>query len=188
MLKYYDTLSPSLKMSHISTGVEYALHCLLYLAESPAGVKEASVRDLAELQGVPTDYLAKLFTKLAKTGLVVATEGVRGGFALARPAEDITVAQVVEAIDGDKPLFDCREIRSRCAVFNDQAPDWATRGVCSINAVMQAAQNSLREELQKHTLADLAHRTIAKAPASYGRHVVKWFADRSASRRSEDRE
>jgi Rrf2 family protein len=174
-------------MSFISTGVEYGLHCLLYLTESPAGVKEASVRDLAELQGVPQDYLAKLFTKLAKAGLVVATEGVRGGFALARPAKAITVAQVVEAIDGEKALFDCREIRSRCAVFNDQAPEWATRGVCSIHGVMQAAENALREELQRHTLADLAHRTTAKAPASYGHHVVKWFAERSASRRGEDR-
>ncbi|RFU49285.1 Rrf2 family transcriptional regulator [Paraburkholderia sp. DHOC27] len=174
-------------MAHISTGVEYGLHCLLYLAETPAGVKEASVRDLAEMQGVSTDYLAKLFTKLAKAELVVATEGVRGGFALARPAKDITVAQVVEAIDGDKALFDCREVRSRCAVFNDQAPDWATRGVCSIHAVMQAAESALQEELQRHTLADLAHRTLAKAPASYGRHVVKWFAERSAGRRGEDR-
>lgn len=170
-------------MSFISTGVEYGLHCLLYLAESPAGVKEASVRDLADLQGVPVDYLAKLFTKLAKAELVVATEGIRGGFALARPAKEITVGQVVEAIDGEKALFDCREVRSRCAVFNDQAPEWATKGVCSIHAVMQAAEKTLRDELEKHTLADLAHRTTAKAPASYGRHVVKWFAERSSSRR-----
>ena len=44
-------------MSHISTGVEYALHCMLYLAEPPHGVREASVRDLAELQGVPAEYV-----------------------------------------------------------------------------------------------------------------------------------
>jgi Rrf2 family protein len=174
-------------MSFISTGVEYGLHCLLYLADSPVGVKEASVRDLAELQGIPTDYLAKLFTKLAKAELVVATEGIRGGFALARPAEEITVGHVVEAIDGDKALFECREIRSRCAVFNDQAPAWATGGVCSIHAVMQTAEKALRDELHKHTLADLGHRTVAKAPASYGRHVVKWFAERSAGRRGDSR-
>jgi Rrf2 family protein len=92
-------------MSYISTGVEYGLHCLLYLAD-PEGVREASVRDLAEMQGVSVDYAAKLFTRLAKAGLVSATEGIRGGFTLARAPNAITVHDVVEAIDGEKALFD----------------------------------------------------------------------------------
>jgi Rrf2 family protein len=172
-------------MSFISTGVEYGLHCLMYLADSSGGVREASVRDLAELQGVSGEYLAKLFTKLAKAGIVTATEGVRGGFALARGADRITVLEVVNAIDGDKALFDCREIRSRCAVFGESAPTWATRGVCSIHAVMQTAEKSMREELEKHTLADLVQRTMAKAPASFGKHVVNWLDDRAAARRQD---
>src|SRR5262245_20326943 len=122
-------------MSFISTGVEYGLHCLLYLAGSRGAVHEASVRDLAELQGISGEYLAKLFTKLAKAELVVATEGIRGGFRLARSAERITVHDVVIAIDGDKPLFDCLEIRERCAVFGETTPAWATRGVCAIHSV-----------------------------------------------------
>ncbi|WP_354687819.1 Rrf2 family transcriptional regulator [Cupriavidus necator] len=172
-------------MSFISTGVEYGLHCLLYLTRSQAAVEEASVRDLAELQGIPSEFLAKLFTKLAKAELVVATEGIKGGFRLARPANRITVHDVVVAIDGDKPLFDCREVRSRCAVFEDEAPAWATRGVCSIDAVMQAAEKAMRAELKQHTLADLAQRTIDKAPASYGVHVVRWLSDRAAHRRGD---
>ncbi|WP_416050973.1 RrF2 family transcriptional regulator [Cupriavidus basilensis] len=172
-------------MSHISTGVEYGLHCLLFLADPTASVKEASVRDLAELQGVPAEYLAKLFTKLAKANLVVATEGIRGGFSLARPAAKITVMEVVQAIDGDKALFDCREIRERCALFDASPPAWATRGICSIHAVMQAAEKAMRQELAKHTLADLAERTIVKAPANFGPHVVRWLADRATHRRGE---
>lgn len=175
-------------MSFISTGVEYGVHCLLYLARSQAGVQEASVRDLAELQGIPTEYLAKLFTKLAKAELVVATEGIRGGFRLARPAERITVHDVVVAIDGDKPMFDCREIRSRCAVFDDAPPGWATRGVCSIHAVMQSAEKAMRAELKQHTLASLAQRTIDKAPASYGTQVVQWLTDRAACRHGDKEE
>lgn len=172
-------------MSHISSGVEYGLHCLLFLTRSHASVEEASVRDLAELQGVPTDFLAKLFTKLVKAELVIATEGVKGGVRLARPANRITVHDVVVAIDGEKPLFDCREIRGRCAVFDNDAPAWATRGVCSIHAVMQTAEKAMRAELKRHTLADLAERTNEKAPAAFGAQVVNWFADRQANRRGD---
>lgn len=172
-------------MSFISTGVEYGLHCLLYLTRSRAAVEEASVRDLAELQGVPSEYLAKLFTKLAKADLVVATEGIGGGFRLARPAERITVHDVVVAIDGDKPLFDCREVRGRSAVFGDAPPAWATRGVCSIHAVMQLAEKAMRAELKQHTLSELAQHVIEKTPASYGVQVVQWLTDRAANRRGD---
>lgn len=171
-------------MSFISTGVEYGLHCLLYLTQPASGTPGASVRDLAEMQGIPADYAAKLFTRLAKAGLVAATEGVRGGFALARPAQDITVLDVVNAIDGDKPLFECREIRAQCVLFDESAPAWATRGTCAIHAVMQAAEHSMREQLKQHTLADLAARADAKAPASHRHQVVEWFAGRMANRRS----
>lgn len=172
-------------MSFISTGVEYGLHCLLYLADTSAGARDASVRDLAEMQGISVDYAAKLFTRLAKAGIVVSSEGIRGGFALARPARDISVQDVVEAIDGDKRLFDCREVRGQCAVFDGEAPAWATRGTCSINAVMQAAEHAMREELKKQSLAALAEWAWSKAPASHGPKVVGWFADRAASRGGE---
>jgi len=170
-------------MSFISTGVEYGLHCLLYLAGTTAGVREASVRDLAEMQGVPVDYAAKLFTRLAKAGIVESTEGIRGGFALARPAAEITVQDVVDAIDGDKRVFDCREVRTQCALFEDEPPVWATRGTCSIHAVMQAAERAMRAELEKHSLADLSTRAYSKAPESYKHQVINWFTDRATNRR-----
>ncbi|HTJ93177.1 MAG TPA: Rrf2 family transcriptional regulator [Pararobbsia sp.] len=172
-------------MSHIGTGVEYALHCLIYLADSAAGAKEASARDLAELQGVPAEYVAKLFTKLHRAGLVVATEGARGGFTLARAPQDISVLDVVDAVDGEKALFECRDIRLRCAVFDDAPPPWASNGVCSIHAVMQSAERRMRESLASHSLADLAGRVNTKAPRTYGPQVVKWFEDRTANRRGE---
>jgi Rrf2 family protein len=114
-------------MAHITAGVEYGLHCLLYLVNPRESLDEAhhaSVRDLADLQGVPVEYVAKLFTKLQKAGLVVAAEGARGGFRLARPAGSISVLDVVFAIDGEKDLFECREIRGRCAVFGGKPPAW----------------------------------------------------------------
>lgn len=171
-------------MSFISNGVEYALHCLLFLdipAESKAG---ASVKDLAELQGVPVEYLAKLFTKLAKADLVAATEGVRGGYALSRPATEITFLDVVRAIDGHKALFECREIRQRCTLFDGAAPDWATHDVCSIHAVMLAAERRLHDELARHTLAEISSQVAAKAPADHQPKVIAWLSERLSRRRA----
>ncbi|HWW68618.1 MAG TPA: Rrf2 family transcriptional regulator [Duganella sp.] len=165
-------------MSHISTAVEYGLHCLLLLATAEDAAPETSARDLAELQGVSPDYVAKLFTKLGKAGLVRATEGARGGYTLAKPLDQISVLAVVEAIDGRKDLFACREIRARCAVFEGEPPRWATQGVCSIHAVMLAAEQSMREVLARHTLADLSRRVDAKAPAGFSSSVVNWLERR----------
>jgi Rrf2 family protein len=169
-------------MPFISTGVEYGLHCLLFLTSPSNGRPEASVRDLATFQGVSVEYLAKLFTKLTKAGLVIATEGSRGGFALARAADEISFLDVVDAIDGEKPLFECREIRARCAVFGADVPEWATAGVCSIHEVMLTAEKRMRDELASHSLAELSSRVATKAPAEFGTQVSIWFEGRTASR------
>lgn len=169
-------------MAHISSGVEYGIHCLLFLVDRSGEGRDASVRDLAELQGVPVDFLAKIFTKLARAGLVAATEGVKGGFSLARAAGAISVLDVVRAIDGDKALFDCREIRARCAVFEDAPPAWATSGTCAVHAVMLDAQRKMEDALAGQTLLDLAQRVGRKSPASYDTKVVGWLAQRKAPR------
>jgi Rrf2 family protein len=165
-------------MSHISTGVEYGLHCLLYLVDLPKDFSNPSVRDLAELQGVPVEYLAKIFTKLRKANLVSATEGSGGGYRLARPGEHITVLDVVRAVDGRKPLYHCKEIRARCAVFNGRPPSWATQGACRINSIMYEAQKRLEDSLAMYTLADLTAGIIANSPAEHQSSVVSWLNNR----------
>lgn len=169
-------------MSYISSAVEYGLHCLLYLVSSRGESVDASTRDLAELQGVSVEYLAKIFTKLHRAGLVAGSEGTGGGFALARAPEKISVLDVIVAIDGKKPLFDCRNIRIGCAVFGANAPGWATKGVCSIHAVMLEAEARMRTVLAARSLADLMTRVAAKAPASYAIDISRWLGERSASR------
>ncbi|PUA19528.1 Rrf2 family transcriptional regulator [Glaciimonas sp. PCH181] len=169
-------------MAHISTGVEYALHCLLFLVDQPPGSPATGARDLAELQGVSSEFVAKLFTKLRKADLIISTEGVTGGFRLARPAEKISVLDVTNAIDGEKSLFDCKEVRSRCAIFNDNPPIWATRGVCSIHAIMLEAEQRVRETLAAHSLADLSNQVKSKASAAYSKQVVNWLENRTSIR------
>jgi len=168
-------------MAHLTASVEYGLHCLLALIDSD---QPRSARDLAEFQGVSPTFVAKIFSKLEKGGIVEAVEGMRGGYRLARAADGITVLELVDAIEGRKPLFDCQNIRGRCALFEDAAPTWATRGVCSIHAVMLKAERAMREVLANETLADIGGRLERKAPAAFGADTRAWFDRRIAGRRS----
>jgi Rrf2 family protein len=165
-------------MSLYSAGVEYGIHCLLFLVGNGGDSREASVRDLAELQGVPQDYLAKIFTKLAKSKLVVAMEGMRGGYRLARPADEITLLDIVNAIDGHKSIFDCREIRGRCALFDGSPPEWALDGHCAVHGAMLVAQKRMEEALAQQTILDIARKFGRKAPPEFGAEVETWMNDR----------
>lgn len=167
-------------MAHLTSSVEYALHCLLWLVAPAAGAP--SSRDLAELQGVSPAFLAKIFPKLEKAGIVHAASGLRGGYRLARPAAEISVLDVVDAIEGHKPLFECQEIRGRCAVFGTLAPQWATSGVCGIHAVMLRAEQAMRRELERSTLAALAAGVAAKSPKGFPAEVRLWFDGRVGQR------
>lgn len=166
-------------MALYSTSVEYGLHCLLPLCAPEA---RASSQDLADFQGVSSAYVAKLFTTLKRAGLVVALEGAGGGYRLARAAADISVLDVVQALEGNKPLFQCKEIRGNCAVFGDEPPAWANKGLCSIHAVMIEAEQQMRNVLAAHSLADLAARVGHKAPKAFPREVAAWFGARKAGR------
>jgi Rrf2 family protein len=165
-------------MSLYSAGVEYGIHCLLFLVGNGGDSREASVRDLAELQGVPQDNLAKIFTKLAKGKLVVAMEGMRGGYRLARPADEITLLDIVSAIDGHKAIFDCREIRGRCALFDGSPPEWALDGHCAVHGAMLVAQKRMDEALAQQTILDIARKFGRKAPPEFSAEVEIWMNDR----------
>lgn len=177
-------------MAQVTASVEYGLHCLLWLAA--AGEASLSSRDLARLQGVSHSFLAKIFPKLEKAGIVTASGGVRGGYRLARPAASISVLEVVDALEGHKPLFDCQEIRGRCELFGATPPKWATQGVCAIHAVMLRAEKAMRDSLRETSLADIATTFERKAPAAFGHALARWVdarADaRTAKRRARTRE
>jgi Rrf2 family protein len=167
-------------MAHLTSSCEYGLHCLLWLVD--VDETPLSTRDLAELQGISSAFLAKILQKLEKAGIVQATGGIRGGYLLAKAPEDIDFLQIVDAIEGKKPLFECREIRGQCALFGDSPPRWATKGVCSIHAVMLRAEQSMRATLAEHSLADAAQTVARKAPASFSGDVRAWLRGRHEAR------
>ena len=168
-------------MSHFGAGTEYALHCLLFLADGET-THSPSSRDLAEFQGISASYVAKIFTSLERAGIVLSTVGAKGGFQLSRPASRISVLQVVDAVEGRKPVFQCRNIRVNCALFGERAPAWAGSGLCAIHQVMVDAEEKMRAELDRVSIADLRDRVAEKAPANFSLKVIDWFADRQAHR------
>jgi Rrf2 family protein len=167
-------------MAHLTASVEYGLHSLLWLASTDGS--PLSSRDLAEFQGISPSFLAKIFAKLEKAGIVDSTEGVRGGYQLARKPEDITILEIVDAIEGHKPLFDCQEIRGRCVLFGDRPPGWAMKGACSVHAVILRAEKAMRDELDRQTLADLAAAVGRKAPPDFPAEVEGWISQRIETR------
>ena len=167
-------------MAHLTSSVEYAIHSLLWLVDAASG--QPSSRDLAQLQGLSPTFLAKIFPKLEKAGIVEATEGVHGGYRLAKAPADITVLAIVDAIEGNKPLFACKEIRDRCAVFDDNAPRWATTGVCAIHAVMLRAEQAMRDSLARETLESIAAVVERKAPRKFSAEISDWLNGKALGR------
>ena len=168
-------------MAHLTVSVEYGLHCLLWLVGADGAAM--SSRELAELQGISPSFLAKIFPKLEKAGIVIASEGVRGGYRLARAADQISILDVVDAIEGDKPLFDCQEVRGRCALFAGKPPGWATAGVCAIHAVMLQAEKAMRDSLARQSLGSV-HATFGrKVPQDFANQIGDWMDGRLTGRR-----
>ena len=164
-------------VSLFGVSVEYGLHTLLWLvSEHP---KRASSRDLAEMQGVPPAMVAKIMPKLEKAGIVTSSDGISGGYELARTPSSITVLNVVDAIEGDRTLFDCKEVRRGCVLFGGSPPPWSVDGVCRIHATMLRAEKRMRLELGKTSLADLIE---GGRPAEFETLVADWFRGRTAAR------
>lgn len=169
-------------MSLYGSSVEYGLHCLLSLVVPPESGPPSS-RELADFVGVSSSYVAKLFTQLAQAGLVTSGEGIQGGYRLARDPSQVSVWDVVSALEGNKPLFRCREIRRNCVLFEGNPPHWATCGLCPIHRVMREAEQRMRQSLEAVTLADLAGQVGAAMPTAFIEHKNAWFAQRQSSRR-----
>lgn len=167
-------------MAHLTVSVEYGIHCLLWLVGSDDAAM--SSRELAELQGISPSFVAKIFPKLEKAGIVAASEGVRGGYRLARPAGEISFLDVVDAIEGEKPLFDCQEVRGRCSVFGGNPPAWTTGGVCAVHGVMMQAEKAMRDTLARQSLGEVASRFGRTAPESFFAEVSTWVSDHTGKR------
>ncbi len=157
----------------LSDGVEWGVHVCTLLAVLPPDSALPAAR-LAEYHGVPSAYLAKHLQSLAGAGVLETVKGPRGGYRLARPAAEITVLDVVEAIDGEEPAFRCTEIRRRGPTA---MPAREYKNVCGIQRAFTRADEAWRKELGATTIASLVIGVMQEAPKAAVEKGARWLGE-----------
>ncbi|GAB3673652.1 Rrf2 family transcriptional regulator [Actinocorallia lasiicapitis] len=142
-------------------GVEWALHSCLNLGWIDGAAVTAT--RLAAFYDLPPAYLNKQLQALARAGILTSTPGPRGGFRLARPLEEITLLDVVTAVEGAEDAFRCKQIL-RNGPDGDPAVDY--RETCVINGAMRRAELAWRRELAAQTLAELRATVESRHPGA----------------------
>lgn len=141
----------------LSEGVEAAVHVCSVLAFVPddgAGVPTAA---LADFHGVGAPYLAKTMQALVRAGVCRSEPGRKGGFHLARAADDITLLDIVLAVDGDDTAFRCTEIRQRGPAAVE--PE-CYRAPCGIARAFWSAEDAYRRSLASVSIADIGEELL----------------------------
>ncbi|SHE27127.1 transcriptional regulator, BadM/Rrf2 family [Ferrithrix thermotolerans DSM 19514] len=141
----------------VSTRGDYASRALLSLALHAQEPGPTSVSDLAKRTGLPQPYLEQILLALKGAGLVRSKRGVGGGYVLARDPKDITIAQIVSAVDGPIVAGDFGEPHEDGACDHE--------GQCVLLALWSEVGAHMRAHLSTYTLADMVSR--AKGTQSY---------------------
>ena len=157
----------------LSEGVEWSVHCCTVLGAMPPDVTISGAR-LAEFHGVPAPYLVKQLQKLSQAGIVDAVAGRSGGYRLARPAREITLLDVVLALEGAEPAFRCTEIRQQgpSAVAT---PRYVRP--CGIAKAMWRAEDAWRAELKAVTIADINRELATSVDPTQIAKAIEWFQE-----------
>jgi Rrf2 family protein len=158
----------------LSEGVEWGLHCVSLLAGLPPGAT-LPTKVLAEYHGLSETYLAKQLQALTNARIIESVSGPRGGYRLARAPEEVTLLEVVEAIDGREPLFCCTEIRQRGPLA--RGPE-AYRTPCGIHVAMARADKAWRDALRAQTIADLVAHYIQDVDRQQQQRSEQWIGAR----------
>jgi Rrf2 family protein len=129
----------------ITRAAEYAIRGVLYLCQQPEGAV-CLLGEISERQNIPPSFLSKIFQNLARAGIVSSSRGTGGGFTLIKDPREITLLEVVEAIEGQISLNMCLSNGQSCE----------NRPTCPVHSVWREAQNHLLGLLKKKTFAELA--------------------------------
>ena len=134
-----------------SSSCEYAIRALTYLAQQPEGTA-VPIKEVAEQEDLPPHFLAKIMQTLAKTGVLDSYKGPTGGFALARPAGQITLYDIVEALDDLSNYDHCAVGLAECS---DEKP-------CPLHNMWKGVRTAVLDYFRRTSLVDLAEAVNAK--------------------------
>ena len=150
-----------------SRSAEYAIRAFVHLAQVPEG-KYAMVKNIAEQEGIPAHFLAKILQQLARKGLLRSSKGPTGGFAMRMDPADVSLFTIVEALDGVAEYQQCASGLSECS---DDMP-------CSMHDSWVALRSRIMDYLERNTISDLVkaldqkRKTIAAAKPKKGRKAA----------------
>jgi len=136
----------------LSTRSRYGVRMMVDLADRYGGTP-VFLKDIACRQDISEKYLSLIVIPLRGAGLIQSTRGARGGYRLARKPEEITVLDIIKALDGDITLVDCAADENGCR----------QSGVCATRDVWEVLSRSIRNTLASVTLAELVARYRKKA-------------------------
>jgi Rrf2 family protein len=131
----------------ITRQADYALRAMLFLSRQGQDQRSAT-SEIAKKQRIPPSFLAKIISQLSIAGLIHTSRGARGGVSIARAPEEITMLQVVEAIDGPVTLNECTTNPSICEFGDD----------CPLHEVWCETQVELVGKLKKTTFSHIARK------------------------------
>ena len=136
---------------------KYGLKAMLHLARLRDD-EIAQVAQIAKANNIPKKFLDQILADLRRIGLVYSKKGKAGGYALAKPANEIPVGQIIRAIDGPIAPFLCASVTAY------RPCDDCDEGVCAVRKLMLQARNALAGVLDTQNLADmLAHGAMKEA-------------------------
>ncbi|MDH3626390.1 MAG: Rrf2 family transcriptional regulator [Acidobacteriota bacterium] len=137
----------------VSTATDYGIRAMLHIASLPDGKSVRRV-EIAEAEGIPTNFMAKVLRRLVRYGLLRSARGLHGGFCLSRPATQISLLELVEAIDGP--------IRVSPGRTDDAPVEWIS--ACPASLVWPEVERALRDTLSQYSLE-----VLVSAPRKNGR-------------------
>ena len=144
-------------MIKLSKLADYGVALLTHLANAPRDTHSA--QQVADATGIPLPTVSKLLSAFARAELLTTTRGAKGGFRLARRPADISVAEIVVAIDGPIALTQCLE---------DTAGSCTVEPICPSRPAWHTINQAVRQAFQSVSLADLLGRPVAtRAPRPY---------------------
>ncbi len=159
-------------MLRLSKKADYALIAMKHLALRPDAGNSSSAREMAEAYAIPLELLAKVLQRLVRSRLLVSVQGTRGGYRLGRSPQAISVADVIQAVDGPVTVTACSPDDHRCDQYSQ----------CNVRDPLWKIRSRILDALNTVSVAELAADGEASpAPEPVSKMVFVQISDRGGS-------